>query len=111
VQSGGGVRAAMMPAPLARNSTAVPTRRLAGGALVASALLDATMALTSSMSGLLALRFVEGLAHVTAITALMVAGAGEAAEPRPRRMAWLGMAMILGLAGGLFGGGRLASRE
>jgi MFS family permease len=76
-------------------------RRLAAAALVGSVIATLAIAAIDALPARLALRFVDGALHLSAITALVAAGTAGTAEARARRAIALGLAIVLGVAAGL----------
>lgn len=76
-------------------------RRLAAAALLASVVVTLAMAAASSLELRIALRFLDGGCHLLAITALVAAATAGDPDQRARRAVILGVAIVLGVAGGL----------
>lgn len=99
----GGVAGAMLGARALRRAGSA--RRLAASALFASIAITLAMAALGSLELRVALRFLDGGAHLLAITALVAAAtAGDSAE-RARRAVLMGGTIVVGLASGLGLGG------
>lgn len=96
--------AAVIGRRLARGGT-LEARRLVVVALVASAGIIALMvpvaAAGDAIAALIALRAIDGVAHVAAIMGLLGAGAGEAERDREARLRLLGAFLVVGVGGGL----------
>jgi hypothetical protein len=82
-------------------------RRLAIVALLASVVVTLAIVPVDSLALRIGLRFVDGACHLLAITALVAAGTAGPAEQRAARAVSLGLAIVLGVAGGLGLGSRL----
>ena len=99
----GGVVGAVLGARLLRRAGS--PRRLAAAALTASIAITLAMAAIDALELRVALRFLDGGAHLFAITALVAAAtAGDSAE-RARRSVLMGGTILVGLASGLGIGG------
>jgi MFS family permease len=83
-------------------------RRLAAAALLASIAVTLAMAAAGSLELRVALRFLDGGFHLLAITALVAAATAGDPDQRARRAVILGVAIVLGVAGGLGIGTRFA---
>ena len=95
----GGVVGAMFGARALRRAGS--PRRLAAAALIASIAVTVAMAGVRSLDLRVALRFLDGGCHLLAITALVAAATAGDPDQRARRAVILGVAIVLGVAGGL----------
>ncbi|HEX3759665.1 MAG TPA: MFS transporter [Kofleriaceae bacterium] len=95
---GGAVGAALGARALRRAGS---PRRLAAAALLASVVVTLAMAAVGSLELRIALRFLDGGCHLLAITALVAAATAGDPDQRARRAVILGVAIVLGVAGGL----------
>jgi len=95
---GGVVGAALGGRALRRAGSA---RRLAAAALVASVAVTLAMAPVASLELRIALRFLDGGCHLLAITALVATATGGDPDQRAQRAVIMGLAIVLGVAGGL----------
>jgi MFS family permease len=95
----GGVIAALWGAHALR--TAGSARRLAVVALAASIAVTLAMAAIEPLELRIVLRFADGACHLLAITALVAAATAGDAALRTRRAVAMGLAIVLGIAGGL----------
>jgi Major Facilitator Superfamily len=95
---GGVVGAALGVRALRRAGSA---RWLAATALIASIAVTLAMAPVASIELRIALRFLDGGCHLLAITALVATATGGDLEQRARRAVIMGLAIVLGVAGGL----------
>ncbi|TMQ20467.1 MAG: MFS transporter [Deltaproteobacteria bacterium] len=86
-------------------------RRLAVLALIASIAVTLALAGLVSLELRIALRFVDGACHLLAITALVAAATAGEPHQRVRRAVIMGVAIVLGVAGGLAIGGALGRPE
>ncbi|HEY0992303.1 MAG TPA: hypothetical protein VGD80_34865, partial [Kofleriaceae bacterium] len=78
------------------------------GASIAETLLRAAL---DSLELRIALRFVDGACHLLAITTVVAAATSGDPELRARRTVVMGLAIVLGVACGIFLGGPIASPE
>ncbi len=86
-------------------------KRIAMAALGVDAICLAAMALVPTFAGILAIRFVEGAAHILALSTLMAIAAGSAPEGRRGRvMGLVGTCMMFGTAAGTRLGGAVSER-
>jgi MFS family permease len=76
-------------------------RSLAAAALIACIAVTLAMAALASFELRLVLRFADGACHLLAITALVAAATAGDPELRTRRAVTMGLAIVLGVAGGL----------
>ncbi len=102
----GGVVGAALGAPALRRAGS--TRALAIAALLGSIVVTLAMAAISSLVIRIGLRFLDGGFHLLAITALVAAATSGDAALRARRAVTMGVAIVLGIAGGLGIGSQLA---
>jgi len=86
-------------------------RALAAAALGASIAATLLMAALDSLELRVALRFVDGACHLLAITTMVAAATSGDPELRARRAVVMGLAIVLGVACGIFLGGPIASPE
>ncbi|HEY0190212.1 MAG TPA: MFS transporter, partial [Kofleriaceae bacterium] len=84
-------------------------RRLALAGLSASILVTLAIAAITPLELRVGLRFLDGACHLLAVTSLIAVGTAGAAELRARRAVWMGVAIVLGVAGGLGLGGAIAA--
>jgi MFS family permease len=105
---GGIVGAALSGRMLRRAGSA---RALAAAALIASVAITLAMAAVDSLELRIALRFLDGGCHLLAITALVAAATAGDADQRARRAVIMGIAIVLGIAGGLGIGTQFARSE
>ncbi|MBK8099722.1 MAG: MFS transporter [Planctomycetes bacterium] len=90
---------------------AVDRRRLTIAAILLDAMLLLTMAWPLSFAEFLALRVIEGMAHIAALTLLMALCADAAGERRGRAMGMVGGGLTLGVATGAALGGILGKHD
>ena len=76
-------------------------RTLAIAALIASIAVTLAIAVVDSLGLRIGLRLLDGGCHLLAITALVAAATAGDAEQRARRAITMGLAIVLGVAGGL----------
>jgi MFS family permease len=105
---GGAVGAALGGRALRRAGS---PRRLAAAALLASAVVTLAMAGVVSLELRIAMRFLDGGCHLLAITALVAAATAGDPDQRARRAVIVGVAIVLGVAGGLGFGTRFTRPE
>ncbi len=105
----GGIVGAACGAPALRRIGSA--RSLASAALAASIVVTLAMAALDSLALRVGLRFVDGACHLLAITALVAAATSGDAELRARRAVTMGLAIVLGIAGGLGAGAAIAHPE
>jgi len=105
---GGVVGAAFGARALRRAGSA---RALAIVALLGSVGVTLAMAAVSSLAIRIGLRFLDGGCHLLAITALVAAATSGDATLRARRAVTMGVAIVLGIAGGLGIGSQLGRPE
>src|SRR5262245_59157985 len=86
-------------------------RALAVAALGASIVATLLMAALDSLELRVALRFVDGACHLLAITTVVAAATSGDPELRARRAVVMGLAIVLGVACGIFLGGPIPSPE
>jgi MFS family permease len=86
-------------------------RKLAVVALAASVVVTLAMAALAPLGVRVALRFLDGGCHLLAITALVAAATTGNAERRASRAVMMGLAIVLGVAGGLGIGALLGHPE
>jgi hypothetical protein len=86
-------------------------RMLAIAALIASVAVTLAIAAIDSFAIRIGLRIVDGACHLLAITALVAAGTAGDPELRVRRAVALGIAIVLGVVGGLGIGAALGAPE
>ena len=101
---GGVVGAALGTRALAWAGSA---RRLAIAGLAASIAVTLAIAAVDDLPVRIGLRFVDGICHLLALTALIGAGTAGEGERRAGRAVWLGVAIVIGVAAGLGIGGVL----
>jgi MFS family permease len=102
--AGGVVGAALGTRALRRAGSA---RRLAIAGLGASIVVTLAIAAVDALAVRIGLRFVDGICHLLALTALIAAGTAGEGERRAGRAVWLGVAIVIGVAAGLGIGGVL----
>ena len=95
---GGAVGAAFGARALRRAGS---PRRLAAAALIASVPVSLAMAAVGSLELRLALRVLDGGCHLLAITALVAALTSGDPDQRARRAVIVGIAIVLGIVGGI----------
>jgi MFS family permease len=95
----GGVLGAVYGAHALRRAGSA--RTLAAVALLASIAVTLAMVALAPLELRVALRFVDGACHLLAITALIAAATAGDAARRTRRAVTMGVAIVLGIAGGL----------
>lgn len=100
--AGGVVGAAFGTRALAWTGSA---RRLAIAGLGASIAVTLAIAAIDALDVRIGLRFVDGICHLLALTALIAAGTAGDGERRAGRAVWLGVAIVIGVAAGLGVGG------
>jgi hypothetical protein len=86
-------------------------RMLAIAALIASVAVTLAIAAIDSFAIRIGLRIVDGACHLLAITALVAAGTAGDPELRVRRAVALGIAIVLGVVGGLGIGAALGAPD
>jgi hypothetical protein len=86
-------------------------RRLAAGSLAASIALMLVIAAVDSLALRVGLRLADGVCHVLAITALAASATSGDPVRRARRVVLTGLAIVLGIAGGLGIGAALTRPE
>lgn len=89
----------------------IDRRRLAITVILADALLLLGMAWPLSFAEFLALRVIEGMAHIAALTLVMALCADAAGERRGRAMGMIGGGLTLGVATGASVGGILGKHD
>ena len=102
---GGVTGAALMPLLVRRSGS----RRLVPAALAISALASLGVLAAPGLGTVLLLRTLDGACHLLALSALLAGAGGAALGERETRNAWLGGAIVLGLAAGLGVGGAVAA--
>jgi hypothetical protein len=105
----GGVVGAAVGAPALR--LAGSARMLAAAGLIGSIVVTLAMVAITSLELRIVLRFFDGGFHLLAITALVGAATSGDAALRARRAVTMGVAIVLGIAGGLGIGSQLARPE
>lgn len=105
----GGVIGAALGARALR--VARSARSLAVAALTGSVAVILVMAALDSLELRIGLRCLDGACHLLAVTALVAAATSGDAELRARRTVVMGIAIVLGVAGGFGAGGALNDPE